>query len=55
MDMVVYLGKRACLEVTSGDIGAQSPRAIDPMSPLVPSKHALNRYETAQKFNKTAF
>ena len=37
---VSYLVKRACLDVTSGDIGAQMlPR--DPMSPLVTSKHAL--------------
>ena len=47
----IYLGKRAWLTVTSGDIGPQSP-----MSPLVTVNHALsryemdlNRYETVQK------
>ena len=41
----IFLGKRACLDVSSGEIGAQSPRAIararDPMSPLDMSKHDL--------------
>ena len=41
LDEGLYLGKRACLDVSSGEIGAQSPRARDPMSPLDTSKHDL--------------
>ena len=49
--------------VTSGNIGSQSPRARDPMPPLgSPStmlfsryEMDLNRYETVQKFNESAF
>ena len=40
-ELRVYLGKRAWLPVTSGDIGSQSPRARDPMSPLVTGNHAF--------------